>query len=54
MLELHEKRHPWEHDEKQVLESLVDFNEADTWEDPQCLMGKDWDEIKLYFIDLIS
>ncbi len=54
MLALHEKRHPWEHEEKQVLESLVDFNEADKWEDPICLMGKDWDEIKLDFIDLIS
>ncbi len=54
MLELHEKRHPWEHEEKQVLGSLVDFNEADTWEDPICLMGKDWDEIKLDIIDAVS
>ncbi len=53
MLELHKKRHPWEHDETQVLESLVDFSEANTWEEPQCLMDKDWDIIKLFLVDSV-
>ena len=54
MLELHKLRHPWEHDEGQVLKSLIDFSEANEMEAPVCLEGKDWDEIKLTFIDLVQ
>lgn len=54
MLELHKLRHPWEHDERQVLKSLIDFSEANEMEAPVCLEGKDWDEIKLTFIDLVQ
>lgn len=54
MLELHKLRHPWEHDEGQVLKSLIDFSEANGMETPVCLEGKDWDEIKLTFIDLVQ
>lgn len=54
MLELHKKRHMWEHDETQLLKSLIDFREANEMEDPVCLEGRDWDEIKLSFIDLVA
>lgn len=54
MIEIHERRHMWEHDEHQVLQSLINFSEADEMEDPVCLEGKDWDEIKLTFIDLVN
>lgn len=54
MLALHKKRHEWEHDEKQLLDALIDFSEANLKDDPVCLEGKDWDEIKLSFIDIIS
>ena len=53
MLDLHKKRHEWEHDEKQLLDALINFSEANLMDDPVCLEGKDWDEIKLSFIDLI-
>ena len=54
MLDLHKKRHEWEHDENQLLDSLIDFSEANLMDDPVCLEGKDWDEIKLSFIDIIN
>ena len=44
----------WEHDEAQLLKSLIDFREANEMEDPVCLEGRDWDEIKLSFIDLVA
>ena len=54
MLEFHKKRHPWEHDTNQIFDALIDFNEANLMEDPICLEGKDWDEIKLSFIELVT
>lgn len=54
MLEFHKKRQPWEHDPNQIFDALIDFNEANLMEDPICLEGKDWDEIKLSFIELVT
>ena len=54
MLELHQKRHVWEHEETKVLNSLLDFEEANSMADPQCLEGKDWDNVKLDIIDAVS
>lgn len=53
MLGLHKRRHEWEHDEEQLLDSLIDFSEANMMDDPVCLEGKDWDDIKLSFVDLV-
>lgn len=53
MLELHQKRHEWEHKDEQVLKSLIDFEEANEMEDPKCLEGKDWDIIKLDIIGIV-
>ena len=52
--DVHKLLDPWEHDEGQVLKSLIDFSEANGMEAPVCLEGKDWDEIKLTFIDLVQ
>ena len=54
MLELHQRRHVWEHEDVKLLNSLLDFEEADSMADPKCLEGKDWDNIKLDFIDVVS
>ena len=54
MLELHEKRHPWEHDGKILRKQMVDFSIADKLLDPHCLLNKDWDYIKLDIIDAVS
>lgn len=54
MLELHQKRHEWEHKDEQVLKSLIDFEEANEMEDPKCLEGKDWDIIKLDIIGEVT
>ena len=53
MLELHEKIHPWEHDRAKLLKDLMDFRKADKDPDPRCLLGKDWQQIKLYLIDVV-
>ncbi len=53
MLDLHEKRHPWEHDRAKLLKDLMDFRKADKDPDPRCLMGKDWQQIKLDLIDVV-
>ncbi len=54
MLEFHKHRHEWEHDEAKLLDSLVDFSEANEMEDPICLMGKNWTDIKLTFIEIVD
>lgn len=51
MLDLHQKRHPWEHNEQQILESLMNFSEADTYIDPICFNGYEWDDIKIAIVD---
>ena len=54
MLEYHKKRQPWEHNKNQILDALIDFKEANLMDDPICFEGKDWDEIKLSFIELVT
>ena len=54
MLELHKQRHEWEHEDAQVLKSLIDFDEADAMEDPKCLEGKDWDNVKIEIISEVT
>ena len=54
MLELHQKRHEWEHEDEQVLTSLINFEEANDMEDPKCLEDKDWDIVKLDIIGKVT
>ena len=51
MFSLHEKRHEWEHDALELIRNFTNFSIADDMPDPICLLGKDWDNIK---IDLIE
>ncbi|HJE87620.1 nucleotidyl transferase AbiEii/AbiGii toxin family protein [Rikenella microfusus] len=51
MFDLHVRRHEWEHDAEELLEKVTDFIEADALPDPVCLLGKEWDEIKLDLVD---
>lgn len=46
MLELHERRYEYGHDEKLILENFTDFTIADDDFDPVCLKGKYWEFIK--------
>ena len=52
MFALHEKRHEWEHNTTQLIHNLTDFAIADDMPDPICLLGKDWDDIKLDWIEI--
>ena len=54
MFEIHARRHQWEHDTSELLERLTDFSIADSEFDPICLLGKDWDDIKLDLIELVD
>lgn len=54
MLDLHKRWQPWTHDRDQLLEALTDFSQADNQPDPKCLLGKDWDYIKIDIIDAVS
>ncbi len=46
MLNLHEKRYPYSHDKKLILQNFTDFTLADNDFDPICLLGKYWVFIK--------
>ena len=50
MLDLHERRHPWEHERDSLLKDLNNFIKADKDPNPRCLLGKDWQQIKLDLI----
>lgn len=51
MIDFHAKRYEWSHDRNELLERFVDFEIADVEPDPCCLLGKDWDDIKLDLIE---
>lgn len=46
MLQLHEERHPYVHDEPLIISNFTDFGKADEDFDPICLRGKYWEFIK--------
>lgn len=54
MIALHKKRSEWTHNESEILSGLLDFSLADEMPDPMCLLHKDWDFIKMDFIDTIN
>lgn len=54
MLELHQQRHPYEHNEAAILENLINFDAADKDFEPICLRNKYWEAIKLDFIELVQ
>jgi hypothetical protein len=46
MINFHKQRHPYTHNEAEILVRMIDFSEADHDYDPTCLKGKYWELIK--------
>jgi len=46
MIELHQMRFEWTHDEDLIYRNLRDFDQADNDFDPLCLKNKEWEFIK--------
>jgi len=53
MLKLHEQRYKYTHDRNQIIANFTDFSSADNDIDPICLKGKEWELIKLDFVEMI-
>lgn len=51
MFAIHAVRHEWEHDDADLLNKWTDFSVANNDFDPKCLLGKNWEDIKLDIID---
>lgn len=54
MIELHEKRYPYNHDEELIIKNFTLFDQADDDFDPICFKGKYWEFIKEDFEEIIS
>ncbi len=53
MLDLHKERYQWTHNAEEIYANFLNFSIADDMPNPLCLLHKDWDFIKMDFIDLI-
>lgn len=53
MLDLHQQRYEYIHDRERIIANFLNFSQADEEPDPICLKGKEWELIKLDFVDLI-
>lgn len=51
MLAIHAARYEWEHNDAELLQKWTDFSVADKDFDPICLLGKNWEDIKLDIIE---
>lgn len=54
MLDLHQQRYEYTHDRDQIIANLTNFSSADKELDPICLKGKEWELVKLDFVEMIS
>ena len=54
MLEVHKQRHEYTHDHDQIIANFTDFASADEDIDPICLKGKEWELIKLDFVETMG
>lgn len=54
MLELHQQRHEYTHDREQIIHNFTDFTSADADIDPICLIGKEWEFVKLDFVEIVE
>lgn len=52
LLSLHEERYPYTHERAETIEKFTDFSIADVDFDPVCLLGKQWELIKLDIVDV--
>lgn len=51
MLALHKQRHPYTHDEQQIINNFTNFDKADEDLNPVCIRGKYWEFIKDDFVE---
>lgn len=51
MLDLHQQRHEYTHDREQILANFTNFSSADKELNPVCLKCKEWELIKLDFVE---
>lgn len=54
MIELHEKRYPYDHNEELIIKNFTLFDQADDDFDPICFKGKYWEFIKEDFEEIIN
>ena len=54
MIALFQKRYPYDDDFYKIKKQLVNFAIADTDFEPICLLGKDWEIIKLDFYEFVG
>ncbi|MDR1679909.1 MAG: nucleotidyl transferase AbiEii/AbiGii toxin family protein [Prevotellaceae bacterium] len=53
MLNLHQQRHEYTHNREQIIANLTNFASADEEPDPVCLKDKEWELIKLDFVEIM-
>lgn len=53
MIEFHKYRYEYTHDRNQIVTNFTNFSCADEDLDPVCLKGKEWELIKLDFVERI-
>lgn len=54
MISLFKKRYPYNDDFDKIIDQLVNFDFADTDFEPNCLLGKSWEIIKLDFYEFVQ
>lgn len=54
MLALHKERYPYTHDADLILHGFQNFSKADYEFDPDCLLGKHWETIRMDIIDFVK
>jgi len=54
MLDLHQKRYEYTHDRDQIITNFTNFASADEEFDPICMKKKEWELIKLDFVEKIE
>lgn len=54
MLELHKQRYQYTHNQDQIIANFTNFSSADQDIDPICLKGKEWELIKLDFVETMN
>ena len=54
MLEFHKQRNEYTHDREQIILNFTNFSASDKDIDPICLKNKEWELIKLDFVELIQ
>jgi predicted nucleotidyltransferase component of viral defense system len=54
MLDLHQQRYEYTHEREQIISNFTNFSSADEELDPICLKDKEWELIKLDFVEMIE